>query len=49
MVMPDKAASPPAATDPEMSDRPKRRTFTAQDKLRIQEEAATWPRAATRA
>lgn len=38
MVMPEKAARPPAAADPEKSDRPKRRTFTAQDKLRILEE-----------
>lgn len=38
MVMPDKAVSPPTAADPEMSERPKRRTFTAQDKLRILEE-----------
>lgn len=36
--MPDKAVSPPAAADPEMSERPKRRTFTAQQKLRILEE-----------
>ena len=38
MVMPEKAASPPAAADPEGSERPKRRTFTAQQKLRILEE-----------
>ena len=38
MVMSDKAVSPPAAADPEMSERPKRRTFTAQQKLRILEE-----------
>ena len=37
MVMPEKAA-PATVADPEMSDRPKRRTFTAQDKLRILEE-----------
>lgn len=37
MVMPEKAATA-AAADPEMSARPKRRTFTAQDKLRILEE-----------
>ena len=38
MVMPDKAVSPPAAADPEVSERPKRRTFTAQQKLHILEE-----------
>jgi len=37
VVMPEKAAATTVA-DPEMSDRPKRRTFTAQDKLRILEE-----------
>src|SRR3954464_3257598 len=30
----------PAATNPELSDRPKRRTFTAGEKLRILEETA---------
>ena len=30
--------SAPAAASPELSDRPRRRTFTAQDKLRILEE-----------
>jgi transposase len=29
----------PTATNPEISDRPSRRTFTAQDKLRILKEA----------
>jgi len=38
MVMPEKAVNPPAAADPEGSERPKRRTFTAQQKLRILEE-----------
>jgi transposase len=38
VVMPDKAVSTPAAADPEVSERPKRRTFTAQQKLRILEE-----------
>lgn len=31
--------SAPAASSPELSDRPRRRTFTAQDKLRILAEA----------
>lgn len=38
MVMPDKVVGTPAAADPELSERPKRRTFSAQDKLRILEE-----------
>src|SRR4051794_12295816 len=29
------AVSPPAAANPELSERPRRRSFTAQDKLRI--------------
>lgn len=29
----------PSAANPELSERPRRRTFTAQDKLRILEEA----------
>jgi transposase-like protein len=36
MVMPNKVTyETPAAVSPEMSDRPRRRTFTAKDKLRI--------------
>ena len=38
MIMPEKAASPPAPADPEGSERQKHRTITAQDKLRILEE-----------
>ncbi len=38
MAVPEKAVNPPAAADPEGSERPKRRTFTAQDKLRILKE-----------
>jgi len=38
MVMPEKAVSLPAAADPEVSERPKRRTFSAQQKISILDE-----------
>lgn len=39
MVMPNKVVEQHAAANPELSERPRRRSFTARDKLRILTEA----------